>query len=94
MDTELGLLVDEEAKRVVEGRGVRSDVSEPVRDEERAVAARDHVELHEVDSDGCRRAERRQRVLRSERGSPAVPDPQRPAATAFERDHGDGLVGR
>jgi hypothetical protein len=94
MDAELGLLLDEEAKRVVEGRGVRPDVSEPVRDEERAVAACDHVELHEVDTYGDRRAERRQRVLASEGGRAAVPDAKRPADAAFERDHGDGLVGR
>jgi hypothetical protein len=94
MDAELGLLVDEEAKRVVEGRGVRPDVSEPVRDEERAVATCDHVEFHEIDAHGGCSTERRQRILGSKGRRAAVPDAKRPADAAFERDHRAGLVGR
>ncbi len=66
-----------------------------VRDDHLAAFELQHVELDEVDSGSDRGPEGRDRVLRRERGRAAVPDPEHPAVSSLERDHGAfGRVGR
>jgi hypothetical protein len=91
--TDLGRLFHEEAQGVVEARRVRPDVLRVVRHHEPA-SVPDHVELDEIHPSLNRSAEGGQRILGGEHGGSAMADAQRATRALFDRDHGDGLVGR